>query len=97
MATPGKGTNVRVDGPVNVWWDERQPTEIHLTINDPDITHPRTGKEGLHLAVSSNPKSANFHPKAFNTLRSLLGRFNKGYPAHTADEDIPRRIGSRPT
>ena len=95
MAEPGAGGNVRLDGPVNVWFDASQPTEVHLTLNDPDVVHPVTGKDGLHLAVSSRPTSANFDPKTFNTLRSLLAQFDKPHPPEPADESIPRRLDRR--
>ncbi|MEA2493389.1 MAG: hypothetical protein QOJ29_1300 [Thermoleophilaceae bacterium] len=95
MAEVGAGSNVRLSGPVNVWFDERQPTEIHLTLNDPDLVHPQSGKDGLHLAVSARATSANFDPKTFNTLRALLSRFDKPHPPDPADETIPRRLDSR--
>lgn len=95
MASPGSGTNVRLDGAANVWFDVKQPTEIHLTLNDPHLVHPESGKDGLHLAISSRPTSANFDPKTFNTLRALLAKFGKGHPAEVADESIPRRLDSR--
>lgn len=95
MAAPGAGTNVRLTGHVNVWFDPRQTSEIHLTINDEDLVHPESGKEGLHLAVSSNPGSANFDPRTFNTLRSLLSRFDKAFPDQAADEQIPRKLIQR--
>jgi hypothetical protein len=95
MATAGSGTNVRLTGHVNVWYDADQPTEIHLTINDEDVAHPVTGQDGVHLAVSSNPRSANFNPKPFNTFRALLMRMDKGHPPHEADETIPRRLDRR--
>lgn len=95
MAEAGSGTNVRLTGNVNVWFDETQPTEIHLTLNDPDLVHPESGKDGLHLAVSARPTSANFDPKTFNTLRALLAKFQKGHPAEPAVETIPRRLDAR--
>jgi len=95
MAIPGTGTNVRLTGTSNVWFDERQPSEIHLTVNDEHVVHPQTGKDGLHLVISSNPKSANFDPKTFNTLRALLGQFDKPFPKDAADETIPRRFDRR--
>lgn len=95
MAQAGHGSNVRLDGPVNVWFDQKQPTEIHLTLNDGDLVHPESGKDGVHLAVSSRPTSANFDPKTFNTLRALLTRFAKPHPPDSADESIPRRLDSR--
>jgi hypothetical protein len=95
MAEAGTGGNVRLDGPVNVWFDARQPTEIHLTLNDGDLVHPESGKDGLHLAISARPTSANFDPKTFNTLRALLARFDKPHPAEVADETVPRRLDRR--
>ncbi len=95
MAQAGTGSNVRLDGPVNVWFDHKQPTEIHLTLNDTALVHPVSGKDGLHLAVSSRPTSANFDPKTFNTLRAVLATFAKPHPAQEADEAIPRRLDSR--
>ena len=95
MAVPGTGSNVRLEGPVNVWFDQNQPTEIHLTLNDADLVHPDSGKDGLHLALSSRPTSANFDPKTFNTLRDLLARFGKPHPSDAANESIPRRLDSR--
>jgi hypothetical protein len=95
MASPGTGANVRLMGHVNVWFDERQPSEIHLTVNDEDVAHPASGKEGLHLAISSNPRSANFDPKTFNTLRALLNKFDKLAPPEPADESVPRRLDRR--
>src|SRR5215471_1342173 len=95
MAEAGTGSNVRLTGSVNVWFDPKQPTEIHLTINDPDLVHPGTGKDGLHLAISSRLTSANFDPKTFNTCRALLAEFNKPHPAEAADESIPRRLDRR--
>jgi hypothetical protein len=95
MATPGSGHNVRLSHPINVWFDEKQPNQIHLTLNDPDLSHPTTGRDGLHFVVSSNPKSADFNPHSFNTLRYLLQRFEKQAPENEADESIPRRIDRR--
>lgn len=95
MATPGAGANVRLTGSSNVWFDDHQPSEIHLTVNDDDLSHPQSGKEGLHLVVSSNPRSANFDPKSFNTLRALLALFDKPHPVAEADEAIPRRLDRR--
>lgn len=93
MATSGSGGNVRLDS-ASVWFDPDGPTEIHITLGDPELTHPDTGKEGLILSVSSNPRSANFDPKTFNTLRDLLRRFGKPHPVDT-DESIPRRFDRR--
>lgn len=95
MATSGTGANVRLTGHVNVWFDDKQPSDIHLTINDEDVVHPDSGKEGLHLVASSNPRSANFDPKSFNTLRALLATHGKPHPASQADESIPRRLDRR--
>ncbi|HEV2757377.1 MAG TPA: hypothetical protein VG318_16550 [Actinomycetota bacterium] len=95
MASAGAGANVRLTGSSNVWFDERQPSEIHLTVNDEDLSHPQSGKDGLHLVLSSNPRSANFDPKSFNTLRALLAGFDKPCPALEADESIPRRLDRR--
>lgn len=95
MAKAGTGANVRLDGPVNVWFDSKQPTEVHLTVNDPALVHPESGKDGLHLAISSRPRSANFDPKTFNTLRALLAQFDKPHPEAAADESIPRRLDRR--
>ena len=95
MATAGTGTNVRLTGNVNVWFDSHQPTEIHLTFNDEHLVHPESGKDGLHLIVSSNPKSTNFDPKSFNTMRALLTQFEKPAPEGIADESIPRRLDRR--
>ncbi len=95
MAEAGAGGNVRLTGQVHVWFDVNQPSEIHLTLNDPDLVHPETGKDGLHLIVSANPRSANFDAKSFNTARALLHRFDKLYPDTVADESIPRRLDRR--
>lgn len=96
MAVAGTGANVRLTGSSNVWFDDQQTTEIHLTVNDGDLAHPRSGKDGLHLVVSSNLRSANFDPKIFNTLRLLIG-FDKPHPPGDADETIPRRLDRRRT
>lgn len=95
MAEAGAGSNVRLVGAVNVWFDQEQTTEIHLTFNDKDLVHPESGKHGLHLAISSRPTSANFDPKTFNTLRALLARFEMPHPLEAADESIPRRLDRR--
>jgi hypothetical protein len=95
MAEAGSGSNVRLTGPTNVWFDQNQPTDLHLTVNDVDLIHPQSGKDGLHLVFSSRPTSANFDPKTFNTLRALLERFAKPGPPESADESIPRRLDSR--
>jgi hypothetical protein len=92
MAEAGAGGNVRLTGQVNVWFDANDPSEIHLTLNDHDLIHPETGKDGLHLIFSANPRSANFDAKSFNTTRALLHRFDKPYPDTEADESIPRRL-----
>jgi hypothetical protein len=94
MATSGSGGNVRLDGS-SVWFDPDNPTQINVSLNDLDLVHPVTGKEGLILVASSNPRSANFDPKTFNTLRDLLVRFGKNHPAETADETIQRRFDRR--
>jgi hypothetical protein len=62
MAEVGAGSNVRLEGPVNVWFDGNQPTEIHLTLNDPDLVHPESGKDGLHLGVARGQISELFEP-----------------------------------
>ena len=95
MASPGKGGNVRLGGPVNIWFDAQQPNQIHLTLNDEVLVHPETGKDGLHLVASADPRSTNFDPKTFNTLRSVLIEFGKAHPEVVADEAIPRRLDRR--
>ena len=95
MATPGSGSNLEIDGPAGIWWDPTQPTDIHLTIDDADLVHPTTGKKGIHLSMSSNPRSADFNPRYFNTFRSLLERHGKPHPSEPADERISRRLDSR--
>lgn len=95
MAAPGRGNNVRLTGHVNVWFDPSQPRDIHLTINDEDVVHPHSGKDGLHLVVSASPRSANFDPKSFNTMRALLATYDKPHPTTEADESIPRRLDRR--
>lgn len=94
MATSGSGGNVRLDS-ASVWFDPDNVNEIYVSLNDHDLVHPLTGKEGLILVVSSNPRSANFDPKTFNTLRDLLGRFGKRRPEDEADESIQRRFDRR--
>jgi hypothetical protein len=95
MATGGVGANVRLTGTSNVWFDDNQPSDIHLTVNDEHLAHPLSGKDSLHLVVSSNPRSANFDPKSFNTLRALLAHFGKPHPVAEANEAIPRRFDRR--
>jgi hypothetical protein len=95
MTTTGGSNNVPLHGSFFVWFDPKQPTNVHLTANSRDLVHPETGSPGLHLVFSSKPKSANFDPKTFNTLRALLQRNGKPHPDGTADESIPRRLDRR--
>jgi hypothetical protein len=94
MATTGSGGAVRLDS-ASVWFDPDNPTEIYIALGDVALAHPLTGKEGLLLAISSNPRSANFDPKTFNTLRALLINFGKPHPEDEADESIHRRFDRR--
>lgn len=92
MGAAGTGANVRLTDMSDVWSDEQQSSEIHLTVNDGD---PQSGNEGLHLVISTNPRSANFDPNSFNTLRTLLAQFEKPCPGVEADETISRQLARR--
>jgi hypothetical protein len=69
---PGKKPNY-VPVQMNVWWHSGSPTEIHITTaNDPRFDNGSQKQPGLHLAVSSNPHSANYNPSAFNRCIKAL-------------------------
>jgi len=93
MATPSKdGDYVSVDG-VTVWWQEKDPAEIHFTLSDPDFTSEDTGP-GLRVVFSSSPKSANYHPGNFNRCARVLRKYGKSAPANDVEEG-QRRLDKR--
>lgn len=92
MAVPSKdGDYVTVDG-VTVWWQAKQPNEIHFTVNDNDFWHADTGP-GLRVVFSSNPKSANYHPGNFNRCARVLKKYGKSAPDEVPEG--PRRLDKR--
>jgi hypothetical protein len=78
---------------VKIWFTPNQPNEIHLTSDDPDLTHPNTD-DGMRVVFSTNKKSANYHPANFNRCRAILKKYGKTFPEHAADEG-DRRLDKR--
>jgi hypothetical protein len=94
MAEPSdKGDYVHMTG-FTIWWVPGQPDDIHLTADDPDLTHPNTGP-GMRVVFSRNLRSANFHPANFNRCAAILRKYGKSAPTEDADESIPRRLDKR--
>jgi len=94
MAEPSvKGDYVTLSG-VNIWWTPGQPDEIHLTADDPDLTHVATGP-GMRVVFSTNIKSANYHPANFNRTAAILRKYGKSAPPEDVPEG-PRRLDRRP-
>lgn len=93
MAQPSQDGNYVHLTDVNLWWVPGQPDEIHLTIDDPDLHHPKTGP-GMRTVFSTNPKSANYHPANFNRCATVLRKYGKPAPLHDAPEG-PRRLDKR--
>lgn len=69
----------------SIWWSEKQPDRMTLTINDPRITAADGTKPGLRVVFSANPKSADYSPSNYNRCRRLLKKIGAPHPA----EDIP--------
>lgn len=93
MAIPSdQGDYVKLTS-VQIWWVPAQPDEIHLTSDDPDLHHPKTGP-GMRVVFSSNVKSANYHPANFNRCAAVLRKYGKSAPAEDAVEG-PRRLDKR--
>ena len=88
-----KGDYVALEDGVHVWWTPNHPDEIHLTFDDPELTHPDTGP-GMRVVFSRNVKSANYHPANFNRCAALLRKYGKSAPADDAIEG-PRRLDKR--
>ena len=92
MATSGKGDDVQQTSHTNVWLDDKQPSDFHLTIRDEDVVHPGQVGEVLHLLLTANPRSAKFNPKSINTFWELRATLDKPHPASEANESIPRQL-----
>ena len=93
MAEPSEqGDYVTLTG-VKIWWTPGQPDEIHLTADDPDLSHPNTGP-GMRVVFSTNKKSANYHPANFNRCRTILVKYGKSAPEQDAVEG-ERRLDKR--
>jgi len=80
------------DGTTTIWWRQDQPSEIHMTVNDPDFHHPNTGP-GLHVVFSSVVDSANYHPANFNRCARVLKKHGKAHPPEVAEGE--RRLDRR--
>lgn len=93
MAQPSEQGDYVVLTGVNIWWVPGQPDEIHLTSDDPDLSHPKTGP-GMRVVFSANKRSANYHPSNFNRCRAVLLKYGKSAPAADAEEG-PRRLDKR--
>ena len=93
MAEPSdKGDFVTLTG-VKIWWVPNQADQIHLTADDPDLTHPQTGP-GMRVVFSANSKSANYHPANFNRCAAILRKYDKSAPSDDAVEGN-RRLDKR--
>ena len=76
-----------------VWWNPKQPDEIHLVTSDP-LFHDGNGeREGLWVTFSSEPNSANYHPDNFNRCTRALQGAGKKHPDLVPVED--RRLKLR--
>lgn len=75
------------------WWSDRTPEIIHLTCNEQGITDALGTKPGLRVEISSNPRSANYHPGNFNRLARWLREHGKTAPADCLLGD--RRLSAR--
>jgi hypothetical protein len=93
MAEPSEKGDFVTIGPANIWYAPKQPDEVHLTIDDPDLTHPSTGP-GMRVVFSTNPNSANYHPANFNRCARILRKYDKSAPAADVVEG-PRRLDKR--
>jgi len=85
------GDYIRLTG-VTCWMDPKT-SEIHVTFNDGDLHHEKTG-DGARVVFNSNPKSANYHPANYNRFGDALKMHGCTAPAAHVDEG-PRRIDKR--
>ena len=79
----------------SVWFDPDSPAEVFVSLSEPELVHPVPGEDGILITVSANPRSADFDPKTFNTLRRMLARVDQPTPWLEADESIPRPFEGR--
>jgi hypothetical protein len=80
-----------------VWWNPKQPDEIHLVTNDP-MFHDGDGEHlGLWVTFSSKPNSANYHPVNYNRCVRALTAKNEagGKPCPVVVPEHDRRLKSR--
>lgn len=94
MATPSDAGDYVTLSDVTLWMAPDAPNEIHMTSNDSDLKHPKTGP-GMRVVFSANPKSANYHPANYNRAAAVLRKYGKSAPAEDTPEG-PRRLDKRP-
>lgn len=85
------------EGEFRVWWNPKEPDEIHLVTNDSVFHDDAGGRPGMWVTFSSKLDSANYHPANFNRCARALKEHNepqgKPYPAEVPEHD--RRIKNR--
>jgi hypothetical protein len=86
------GDYLTLDG-LTVWWNRDEPDRINLATNNPAIVDDDGGKPGLWIAVSSNPRSADYNPNNFNRLGRWLA--DHGKPAPEPVAKASRRLRDR--
>ena len=91
MAEKADGDYIRLSG-VTCWMDPKTD-EIHVTFNDPDLHHEKTG-DGARTVFNANVKSANYHPSNYNRFGDTLRLYGCTAPAAHVPEG-PRRIDKR--
>lgn len=84
-----------LDGRLRIHWRPDDDTRINLYVDNPVFFDIRPGASGpgLWIVFSSNPDSADYHPKYFNRCVRALTAAGKNAPPEC--EEGPRRLGRR--